>query len=120
VLLAASIVNASATAEFIRQAAPALVSLVAMGYRGEHPAGEDNLCASMIEAALLGRKTDWDENIAELRTGSGKRFFDPSNIEFSPPTDFFLCTMTDRFDFALVAERRYDGNIDLRKKEVRG
>jgi 2-phosphosulfolactate phosphatase len=119
-LLAASIVNASATAEYIMNAGPSHVTLVAMGYRGEQPASEDDLCASMIEAALEGRKPDWDERLAELRTGSGKRFFDPGNIDFSPPTDFFLCTMTDRFDFALVAERRYDGNIDLRKKDIRG
>jgi hypothetical protein len=50
-----------------------------------------------------------------LRESSGKRFFDPANIDFSPPTDFFLCTMLNRFDFVLRGENRYDGNIDLMK-----
>ena len=68
-------------------------------------------------------KKDWDEKfipetrIADLQNSSGKRFFNPKNIDFSPPTDFFLCTMINRFDFVLKATRRFDGNIDLMKIE---
>ena len=47
---------------------------------------------------------------------SGKRFFNPANSDFSPPSDFFLCTMRDRFNFVLKAEKRDDGNITLLKK----
>jgi hypothetical protein len=56
--------------------------------------------------------------ISDLKYSSGKRFFRPENITFSPPTDFFLCTMVNRFDFILKAGRRYDGNIDLEKSEI--
>ena len=48
---------------------------------------------------------------------SGKRFFNPDNINFSPPSDFFLCTMKDRFNFVLRAETRTDGNVALIKTE---
>ena len=58
------------------------------------------------------------KKLSELKTGSGSRFFNPANLEFSPPTDFFLCTMIDRFDFVLKAERRYDGHICLIKTDV--
>ncbi len=49
---------------------------------------------------------------------SGKRFFNPDNKNFSPPSDFFLCTMKDRFKFVLRAEVRTDGNVALIKTEV--
>jgi len=89
-----------------------------MGHRGRKSAEEDLLCAEMISASLENRKTDFQGMIDDLRTGSGKRFFDPGNLDFSPPTDFFLCTMTNRFDFVLKAERRLDGNIDLMKIDI--
>jgi 2-phosphosulfolactate phosphatase len=118
-VLAASIVNASSTASYISAKHPDTVSLVAMGYRAIFPAEEDLLCARMIKARLLGQNDDWDRQISELKDGAGKRFFDAANIEFSPPTDFFLCTMADRFDFVLKAERRFDGNIDLSRVDFK-
>ena len=120
VVLAASLVNASATASYILAKQPETVSLVAMGYRALSRADEDILCAGIIEARILGRKTNWDKEVAELKNGAGKRFFDPNTIDFAPPTDFFLCTMTDRFDFVLKAERRFDGNIDLGRVDIKG
>ena len=62
---------------------------------------------------LLNRNTVSDEKIAALINTSGKRFFNPDNISFSPPSDFFLCTMKNRFNFVLKAETRTDGNVDL-------
>jgi 2-phosphosulfolactate phosphatase len=114
-LLTGSLVNAGAVAGYLKSLNPGIVSLVAMGYRGKISAGEDLLCARIIEDRLLGRNTDFTRAVSELRTGPGDRFFKPENIDFSPPTDFFLCTMTDRFDFIIKAERRFDGNIDLMK-----
>lgn len=115
VLLAAGLVNATATAEYLRSLDPPLVTLVAMGYRGTISADEDLLCAEVIRSGLLGHKNDYSHQISELRYGAGLRFFDPANIDFSPPTDFFLCTMVDRFNFVLKAEKRPDSNVDLIK-----
>ncbi|MFN8239506.1 MAG: 2-phosphosulfolactate phosphatase [Bacteroidales bacterium] len=117
VILAAALVNVSATANYIKKLNPADVTLVAMGYRAEKTAEEDIICAEIISDRLKGGNADFTEKIKMLREGSGARFFKPGNIGFSPPSDFFLCTMTDRFDFALRAERRGDGFMELFRKE---
>jgi 2-phosphosulfolactate phosphatase len=118
ILLAGSIVNVRATAKYITSLNPSAVSLVAMGYRAMISADEDILCAKMISDILKGGNHDFSERLLELRTTSGSRFFNPKNIDFSPPTDFFLCTMADRFDFALRADKMRDGNINLIKTEI--
>lgn len=117
-LLTGSLVNAGAVVKYIQHLKPEHVSLVAMGYRANFSAGEDLLCARLIAERLRGDKPDISSEISGLKTNSGSRFFDPLNIDFSPPTDFFLCTMTDRFDFVLKAERRLDGHIGLFKTDV--
>lgn len=117
-VLAAGFVNASATAEYIKMLKPAFVSLVAMGYRAETSTEEDLLCAGYIASVLKGEAVIIHEKIQNLKNSSGQRFFIPENIEFSPPTDFFLCTLADRFNFALKATVRTDGNIDIMKVEI--
>lgn len=117
-LLTGSLVNAGAIVKYIRVARPERVSLVAMGYRAQVSAEEDLLCAEIIAARLKGENKDFQNRISNLKETAGKRFFNPENIDFSPPTDFFLCTMTDRFSFVLKAEKRDDGNINLMKIEI--
>lgn len=117
-LLTGSLVNAGAIVKYIRVARPERVSLVAMGYRAQVSAEEDLLCAEIIAARLKGENKNFQNRISNLKETAGKRFFNPENIDFSPPTDFFLCTMTDRFSFVLKAEKRDDGNINLMKIEI--
>jgi 2-phosphosulfolactate phosphatase len=120
ILLTGSIVNAGAIVRYIKYLNPQNVSLVAMGYRASISAGEDLLCARLISDRLNSNENacEYTKQISDLRFGSGSRFFIPENIEFSPPTDFFLCTMADRFDFVLRAERRLDGHISLIKTDI--
>jgi 2-phosphosulfolactate phosphatase len=113
-----SIVNASAVVRYIKKLDPPLVSLVAMGYRATQTSAEDILCAEIINSGLRGTDKDFRSAISDLRHHAGKRFFDPANIDFSPPTDFFLCTMENRFDFVLKSEPRHDGNRDLVKIDL--
>jgi 2-phosphosulfolactate phosphatase len=113
IVLTGSVVNANAIVKYIKFLNPGQVSLVAMGYRATMSAEEDLLCAEMIAGGLNNNNTVSEEQIADLRNTSGKRFFNPLNLDFSPPTDFFLCTMANRFDFVLKATRRSDGNVDL-------
>jgi 2-phosphosulfolactate phosphatase len=117
-VLTGSLVNAGAIVKFIKELDPPLVSLVAMGYRATLSAEEDLLCAEYIRDGLEGENRVSDEMIASLIHSSGKRFFNPANIKFSPPSDFFLCTMKDRFNFVLKAETRTDGNVTLIKTLV--
>jgi 2-phosphosulfolactate phosphatase len=114
-VITGSLVNASAVANFIKYHNPEHVSLVAMGFRANESAAEDLLCAELIASLIRGEGPVSEERIRGLKETSGKRFFNPENIEFSPPTDFFLCTMVDRFNFVLKANRRHDGNVDLSK-----
>lgn len=113
IVLTGSFVNANAIVNYIKFLNPDQVSLVAMGYRATISAEEDLLCAELISGALRNNISVSEERIADLRKTSGTRFFNPQNIDFSPPTDFFLCTMTNRFDFVLKATKRSDGNVDL-------
>lgn len=117
-VITGSLVNAAAIARFITMANPEIVSFVAMGYRALESAPEDLLCAEYIISQIKGEKESFEEKISRLRFSSGERFFKPANLDFSPPTDFFLCTTVNRFDFILKAIRRLDGNIDLEKVAV--
>jgi len=118
IVLTGSFVNAAAISQYIKKRNPEHVSLVAMGYRATISAEEDILCAEYITDGLLGRKKVSDQSIRSLMATSGKRFFLTTNKDFSPPSDFFLCTMKDRFHFVLKAEKRVDGNVSLIKSEV--
>jgi len=117
-VITGSFVNAGAIVRYIKAINPEHVSLVAMGYRGTLSAEEDQLCAELIQAGLNDKNNIFDKRISDLQYTSGKRFFNPDNIDFSPPTDFFLCIMRDRFNFVLKAETRFDGNIDLMKIDI--
>jgi 2-phosphosulfolactate phosphatase len=112
-VITGSLVNAGAVVRYIKTIDPENVSLVAMGYRAVHSAEEDLLCAEIIANGLKNENYLYEARIANLRNSSGKRFFNPANIDFSPPSDFFLCTMINKFNFVLKATRRIDGNIDL-------
>jgi len=118
IVLTGSFVNADAIVNYTKSVNPDIVSLVGMGYRATISAEEDLLCAEMIQAKLNNESSIFEGRIADLQNTSGKRFFNPVNIEFSPPTDFFLCTMVSRFDFVLKATKRLDGNIDLMRIDL--
>ena len=116
-IVTGSLVNATAVAEYIKHVNPLYVSLVAMGYRAQTSAEEDLLCARFISDRLQNKGKKFEKQISDLRNSSGRRFFLQENLNFSPPTDFFLCTMTDRFNFVLRAEKMDEGVFCLAKTE---
>jgi 2-phosphosulfolactate phosphatase len=118
IIITGSIVNAGAIVNYIRAINPENLSLVAMGFRATESSEEDLLCARLIAARINNSNENFEKRITDLRVGSGKRFFNSANIGFSPPTDFFLSTMLDRFNFVIRAERRFDGNVDLMKIDL--
>lgn len=118
IIIAGSLVNAGAIIQYLRKLNPSDVTLVAMGYRASVSADEDLLCAEIIKTGLEGNEKSCQKQINELRFGAGARFFKLSNIDYSPPTDFFLCTMMNRFGFILRGERRYDNNVDLIRIDI--
>ena len=59
-LLGAGLVNARATAEYIRRSGAEEVSLVCMGLEAKEPTEEDTLCARYIKAILDGKENEID------------------------------------------------------------
>lgn len=117
-VLTGSFVNCAAIVRYIKTINPEIVSLVAMGYRATISAEEDLLCAELIATELKNVNFIAGKRITDLQDTSGRRFFNPANIDFSPPTDFFLCTMINKFDFVLKVTKRYDGTVDLMRIDL--
>jgi 2-phosphosulfolactate phosphatase len=106
VVLSAALVNASATARYIRQLAPQSVSLVRMGSEARLRTVEDDVCAEWLAALLTGSPYDTAAILPRLRAApSAEKFFDPA-CDWAPEADFAHCLALDRFDFALRLEGR--------------
>lgn len=101
IILGASLVNAKATADYIKNSGADDVSLVCMGLAGTSQTEEDTLCAEYIKSILLGYDIDMKSAIESLKTTSGAKFFDKSKSEVFPENDFHMCTEVDKFDFVL-------------------
>jgi len=100
VLLGAALVNASATARFLRRLEPPRVTLLSTGALDGHP--EDRACADFIEALLRERPPPpIDRLLAPLRlTGRYRRLLQGRQPGF-PAEDLELCLAVDAFDFAM-------------------
>ena len=79
---------------------------------------EDNFCAEYIVSLIKNQPFDLEKMKNRLKEGSGKRFFDPGNADWSPEGDFHLAMNFNRFDFVLKAEKEDDGYIHLKKLSV--
>ena len=97
-ILGGSLVNARATAAYIKKSGAEEVSLVCMGLEALAPTEEDTLCAEYIKSLLEDRPLD-------LQHTSGAKFFDPAQAAVFPEEDFWMCTDVDRFDFVLKLQR---------------
>lgn len=113
-ILGGSLVNAKATAEYIRKSGAADISLVCMGYAGEYPTDEDTVCAEYIKSLLLGEEMDLSAQIEKLKTTDGAKFFDPTQNDVFPEEDFYMCTRVDEFDFVMRLCK--DGDLDYMEK----
>ena len=100
-ILGCSLVNARATAEYIRKSGAEEVSLVCMGYEALAPTEEDTLCARYIKSLLENKPIDLLSEIEKLKYTSGAKFFDSKQNDVFPRDDFAMCTDVDRFDFVL-------------------
>lgn len=116
-IITGSFVNVKAIIQYIRNKNPDKVSLVAMGFRAETSTDEDILCAQYIKNELEGKSNNFEKMKSIIRKGTGSRFFDPSNLGHSPPSDFDLCLDINRFSFILRAEKK-DQLIELVKVPV--
>lgn len=114
-ILGCSLVNARATAEYIRKSGADEVSLVCMGLEALAPTEEDTLCATYIKNLLEDRPTNLKAEIEALKHTSGAKFFDPEQWDVFPHDDFAMCTDVDRFDFVLKLEKN-EGELPYMKR----
>ncbi len=100
-VLTGALVNARATANYLKSQSPDLVSLVRMGWEANTSSEEDDICAEYLESLLLDKPFDVSAIKPTLRAAPcANRFFD-SEQPWSPESDFDLCTEVDRFNFVL-------------------
>jgi 2-phosphosulfolactate phosphatase len=100
-VLTGSLVNAAAIVRYLRRRSPAVVSIVRMGHQAQERSLEDDLCAELLAARLVGREHDTHDLAARLRAApAAAKFFDPA-ATWAPEADFALCAAVDRFDFVL-------------------
>lgn len=104
-ILGGCLLNARATAGYIKKSGVTDISLVCMGYAGEYPTDEDTLCAEYIKSLLEGKTPDLSTEIEGLKHTDGAKFFDPAQKDVFPNEDFFMCTEVDKFDFVIRLKR---------------
>lgn len=109
IVLTGALVNARATAEYIKSHQPDTVSLVRMGWKAENPTDEDDICAEYLSALLTNQAFDVAGIEPFLRqSANSQRFFDPEE-NGSPAADFDSCLKIDHFDFVLKRQMSDDG-----------
>jgi 2-phosphosulfolactate phosphatase len=112
-------VNASATAQRIRELSPRHVTLVRMGLEARERTLEDDLCAEWLASLLRGEPYDAQAIPRQLEgSPSARKFFDPA-CDFAPREDFDICVDLDRFRFALQLEGRQSASPWLAARSVR-
>jgi 2-phosphosulfolactate phosphatase len=115
-LLASSFVCAGATARYIKRQLPSSVTLVVTGILPDRDGDEDTAYADYLAALLRGEIPDTAPFIRRVRASTaGRMFADPAQPEY-PVADLECCTELDRFDFAMLVERR-DGLLVMQPVE---
>jgi 2-phosphosulfolactate phosphatase len=114
-IITGSFVNAKAISRYILAKEPEILSLVCMGAAGIEESEEDTFCALYIKSLINNTHFDLAKAKEILKHGSGSRFFDPANSDWSPERDFHLSMNFNMFDFVLKAEKSTDGYIHLKK-----
>jgi len=102
-VLAASFVNAAATARYLLQADVDEVTFVVTGDSSGRDGDEDMACAELIAARLMGGDPDPGPYLRRVARSDAGRMFAPDGPDWAPPADLLLACEVDRFDLALVA-----------------
>jgi 2-phosphosulfolactate phosphatase len=107
-IAAASFVTASAVARWIQQNEPEDIGFVVTGVRTGDNGKEDIACADYMTALLQGEWPDPQPYTAPIFSfPAEKNFPNPKLLEIFQ-RDLDLCAQVDRFDFAMVVQRRDD------------
>jgi len=111
VMLAASLVVASATAKYIQTLNPQSLTFVITGQYAPGHGDEDVACAEYLEALLQGKTPDPKPYIERVfKSRDAIQHLDPTEIKF-PLSDLDLCTQIDAFDFAMLVIKENDRHV---------
>jgi 2-phosphosulfolactate phosphatase len=100
-----SFMTAKAVAAYIKKKSPALVTLVAMGERGERKAPEDEGCTDYLEHLLLQKPFDPVQSLKEMVFQPTTQKFITGLKPYLPREDPLFCLQRDLFDFVLAVKR---------------
>jgi 2-phosphosulfolactate phosphatase len=100
-LYAGSLVTAKATAKLLRRANADVVSLVAMGEKGQVRTDEDELCAIHLRNLLEGRTGNANAVREIILAGARIADFNNPAKPHLHPEDLTIALDVDRFDFAV-------------------
>lgn len=101
-ILFAGLVNAKATAEYIKKRNPVKTTLVAMGWEGRKKAEEDYICAQTIKNYLRGIEPNAEKIRNEVRKADTAQKFFEKKQDF-PEEDFHLAVELNKFNYAIKA-----------------
>ena len=106
---------AEATVKALKRENPELVSIIAMGDRGEYRSDEDEQCALYLRNLLEGRKPS-EEAVRSvvMEGGQTQKFFDPAQSQYHPE-DVELALQLNRYPFAMRIAKE-DGLLVARKQ----
>lgn len=116
-LVAASLVTAKATAEFIRLRSPEEIFFVETGITSDGRGDEDTACADYIEGILTGNPIPEEQIIERVRNSvNGQRFIQNASPDLPAEDLEFVCDI-NRFHWIIQAERVDNQIVRLSKKE---
>ena len=110
----ASLVIAAATVRSLEEEND--ITIVAAGLGGVEPAEEDQECADLLEALFRGRVGGLSETGRRVAASDRAQFLQTAS--FTHPDDIRLCTIVDRFDFAMRAKLE-EGRLVVRSVPAR-
>lgn len=106
VLLAASFVNAAATAQYLHRLAPTQVTLVSTGIFPDRDGDEDQACADYLHTLLCQEQPEPDAFVARVLASDAASLFNDPNHPAFPHADLRFCTAVNRVDFAMLVEHQ--------------
>ena len=111
VMLAASLVVASATVRYIQTLDPQDLTFVITGQYAPGHGDEDVACAEYLVALLQGKTPDPKPYIDRVfKSRDAIQHLDPNDVGF-PHSDLDLCTNIDVFDFYMLVTKEHDRHV---------
>ena len=115
-VLAAGLVNARATVDYIKTFKNSIVTILPMGHEATSPSLEDEICAQYLLALMNSKSFDTSIYFLELLSGPGKYFFSNDQNQY-PKEDFAMCLELNKFNFAIQAQL-YSNYAVLKRRDI--